>query len=155
LGAYMKLILPLFVDIPRKKLPAKRFYLGLNPYRNTHFHVLNAAKILWKDIVATAISKTQEKIATGSLLSFRYTIYPPSNRKFEIRDISNVCSIIDKFTCDALIEFGVISDDSYKVIPKVIYEFGAVDKENPHCELLINSIIAEHKPEISFKDLPF
>ena len=148
----MKIILPLSVIIPRKTKADKVWSLNLNRYRNENFHVLNAAKILWKDIVATAISKTQEKIATGSLLSFRYVIYPSSNRKF---DISNVCSIIDKFTCDALIEFGVISDDSYKVIPKVIYEFGAVDKENPRCELLINSIIAEHKPEISFKDLPF
>jgi len=131
----MKLILPLFVDIPRKKLPAKRFYLGLNPYRNTHFHVLNAAKILWKDVVtAAAIHAT---MPDKPPYSFTYTVYPSSNRKF---DLGNVCSIIQKFTDDALIELGIITDDSYKVIPQVNYRFGRVDKENSRCELIINSI---------------
>lgn len=141
----MKIILPLFVVLPRKKSPNKIWRLGLNSYRNTHFHILNQAKTLWKDIVATALSKSDKNITTGNLLCFRYTIYPSSNRKF---DIANVCSVIDKFTCDALIEFGVISDDSYKVISRVVYEIGTVDKENPHCELEITSAV-------NFTDLPF
>jgi hypothetical protein len=130
----MKIILPLSVIIPRKTKADKVFILNLNTYRNTHHFTLNAAKTLWKDVVATAIAKTEKDFAVGNLLRFSYTIYPSSNRKF---DVSNVCSIIDKFTCDALIEFGVIPDDSYKVISQIIYCIGSVDKENPRCELEI------------------
>jgi len=130
----MKIILPLSVTIPRQTKADKVFNLNLNIYRNSHHFTLNAAKTLWKDVVATSISKSEKDFTTGNLLSFRYTIYPSSNRKF---DVANVCSIIDKFTCDALVEFGVIPDDSYKVISQVIYKIGKTDKENPRCELEI------------------
>lgn len=101
--------------------------------------VLNQAKIAWKDIVIYRIERSQ--IRCGELphnppYVFTYTVYPASNRKF---DLSNVCSIIQKFTDDALIDYGIISDDSYKIIPQIHYRFGGVDKENPRCELEITS----------------
>lgn len=146
----MKIILPLSVIIPRKTKADKVFALNLNIYRNSHHFTLNAAKKLWSDVVtAAAIHAT---IPDKPPYVFTYTVYPNSNRKF---DLGNVCSIIQKFTDDALIELGIITDDSYKVIPKVNYRIGCVDKENPRCELIINSIIAEHKPEINYNDLPF
>lgn len=129
----MKLILPLSVVIPRKTKNDKVFILNLNTYRNTHHFTLNAAKIAWKEIVRQSIWKIRKIEPTP--LNFIYTVYPGSNRKF---DIANVCSIIDKFTCDALIEYGIIQDDSYKVINRVVYNFGKVDKENPRCELDID-----------------
>ena len=51
--------------------------------------------------------------------------------------MSNPCSIIDKFTCDALVKAGVLEDDSSKQIKKVIYKYGGIDKDNPRCELEI------------------
>ena len=146
----MKIILPLSVIIPRKTKADKVFILNLNVYRNTHHFTLAAAKIQWAEIVRQV---TVGMVNVDSMpFNFTYTVYPATNRRF---DLANVCSIIDKFTADALIEFGIIPDDSYKIIPEINYRFGGVDKENPRCELLINSIIAEHKPEISFNDLPF
>lgn len=136
-GEMMKIILPLSITIPSKTKQDKNFTLNLNIYRNSHHFTLNSAKVAWKDIVAASLLKTQKDFTTGNLLSFTYTIYPSSNRKF---DISNVCSVIDKFTCDALQEFGIIPDDSYKIIPQVVYEFGSVDKANPRCELNISSM---------------
>ena len=50
---------------------------------------------------------------------------------------TNPCSIIDKFTCDALVKAEIIEDDSFKQIKKVSYIFGGVDKHNPRCELTI------------------
>lgn len=147
----MKIILPLLVTIPRKTKADKVFALNLNIYRNSHHFTLAAAKILWKGIVETALkscslSKYDMCRQRGVQHSFTYTVFPVSGRKF---DIANVCSIIDKFTCDALVEFGIITDDSYKVIPEVNYRFGAVDKENPRCELVIGPL----KPD--FSNLPF
>jgi hypothetical protein len=69
--------------------------------------------------------------------SFTYTVYPGNNRAF---DLGNVLPIIQKFTDDALIELGVITDDNFKVVRQVNYNFGQVDKGQPRAELLIESL---------------
>ena len=141
----MKIILPLSVTLPRKTKADKVFTLNLNIYRNCHYMTLNQAKVLWKDIVAQSTAGKQ--IVEPSPFKFVYTVYPATGRKF---DIANVLSIIDKFTADALQEFGFITDDSYKVIPIIVYKFGGVDKEKPRVELEIYPL-----NDIDFNDLPF
>lgn len=139
----MKIILPLSVILPRKTKADKVFMLNLNVYRNAHHMILNQTKIAWKDIVSSALAHWIAGSGTTELnslrekpLCFTYTIYPGSGRKF---DIGNVCSIIQKFTDDALIELGVIKDDNYKIIREVIYRVGYMDKERPRAELDIKS----------------
>jgi hypothetical protein len=141
----MKIILPLCVCLPRKKTKDKIWILNLNSYRNTHFQTLNQAKVLWKEIVRVA-TEGMVNDASGPY-KFTYTVFPGSGRKF---DLANVLSIVQKFTDDALIEFGFISDDSYKIIPKIDYRFGAVDKENPRVELEIFPLSGP-----DFNDLPY
>jgi hypothetical protein len=137
----MKIILPFSVILPRKTKADKVFNLNLNIYRNTHYMTLNQAKILWKEIVRTAVERS---LATGPPYVFAYTAYPATNRKF---DLGNVLSIVQKFTDDALIEMGIINDDSYKIIPIVKYLFGWVDKDNPRVELEIYSLNTKGETE--------
>jgi hypothetical protein len=139
----MKIILPLSVTIPRNTKVDKVFTLNLNVYRNTNFHTLNDAKTAWKGIVKQ--STTGKQIVDSGPFNFTYTVFPATGRKF---DLANVLSVVQKFTDDALIEFGFIPDDSYKIIPKIDYRFGKVDKENPRVEL-------EIYPLDDFEDLPF
>ncbi len=138
----MILSLPLHVVLPRKK-QARIFVLNLNVYRNTHYIVLNQAKALYKEQVEQSYKEWLSVDPVDRLygipnepLRFTYTIYPANNRAF---DISNVCSIVDKFTCDALQELGVIQNDNHKFIPEVTYKIGKVDKENPRVELEITA----------------
>ena len=131
----MKIILPLSITLPRKIKADKVFYLNLNIYRNSNHMTLNHAKIAWKEIVLRNEIILVEHPSPP--LHFIYTIFPGSGRKF---DLGNVCSIIQKFTDDALIEYGMISDDSYKIIPQVSYRIGHIDKENPRCELEIKTL---------------
>jgi hypothetical protein len=49
--------------------------------------------------------------------------------------------VIDKFTCDALIENMLIHEDNWKVIKEVVYRIGEMDKVNSRCELTIESIV--------------
>lgn len=118
--------------------------MGLNQYRNTHFQILNQAKIAFKAQVMEAVEHWYNVISDkqddglSPPLHFVYTIYPGSNRKF---DLGNVLPIVGKFTEDALIEMGIITDDCYKVISKIDYRFGSVDKENQRVELDIYPII--------------
>ncbi len=129
----MKITLPLSIVIPRKTKADKVFAMNLNNFRNAHHFVMNTAKSMWLDIVLHAPIDGGE---VSPPYKFTYTVYPGNNRKF---DLGNVLPAIQKFTDDALIELGIIQDDSYKVIPLIVYRFGGVDKDNPRCELEITT----------------
>ena len=125
----MKIDLPLEVYYTKNK----KFILNLNNYRNAHYRILSNAKKIYADNLVERIShpKYEEPVV------LTYTYYAKSKRRL---DVSNPCSIIDKFTCDALVKAGVLEDDSSKQIKKVIYKYGGIDKENPRCELVIKKI---------------
>jgi len=64
--------------------------------------------------------------------NIHYKLFLPDKR---LRDISNVCCIIDKYVCDALVENGNVPDDNYQQLDRVLYSFGGVDVDNPRCEV--------------------
>jgi len=128
----LKIDLPLSIVIPRKTKADKVFHLNLNTYRNTYFMVLNQAKTLFKDTIVLP-----DDVLDSPPYKFTYTVYPANKRSF---DIANVCSIVDKFCCDALVEAGLIKDDNHKHIPIVVYQIGHVDPDNPRCELEVEKI---------------
>jgi hypothetical protein len=128
------LSIPLSITIPRKTKAPKKVALNLNIYRNTHHMTLNQAKSAIKEHVRREIGRIGN-IGPGPW-EFIYTIYPPTGRAF---DLGNVGSIVQKFTDDALVELGIIKDDNHKIISRVVYEFGQVDKGNPRAELTICS----------------
>ena len=133
------LILPLEVFYSKKK----KFILNLNNYRNAHYRVLSIAKKTYSDDLVEMIKNLFIKEKWDDIPRFdnpvdlEYVYYAKSNRRV---DVSNPCSIIDKFTCDALVRVGILEDDSSKQIKKVIYKYGGVDKENPRCRLTIKEI---------------
>jgi hypothetical protein len=52
-------------------------------------------------------------------------------------DRANVLSIVEKFFCDALKEYGCIPDDNDNYISGQTYETGEIDKKNPHVKIEI------------------
>lgn len=70
-------------------------------------------------------------------IQIEYVLFPKTKR---LCDVANVLSIVDKFFSDALTEMGRIEDDNYLFLPKVTYEIGEVDKDNPRVEILIKEI---------------
>lgn len=122
----MKIDLPLEVYYTKNK----KFILNLNNYRNAHYRILSNAKKIYADNLIDRISYPKYK----EPVVLTYTYYAKSKRRL---DISNPCSIIDKFTCDALVKAGVLEDDSSKQIKQVVYKYGGVDKDNPRCELIL------------------
>ena len=124
----MKIDLPLEVYYSKKK----KFILNLNNYRNAHYRVLSISKSLYSENLVPRLKGFDRFTEPVSLT---YTYYARSNRRL---DISNPCSIIDKFTCDALVKAEILEDDSFKQIKEVVYKFGGVEKDNPRCELVIS-----------------
>ena len=135
----MKLILPLSVTMPRKTKDDRVWILNLNSYRNTHFQILNKAKAIYSEWIKAFVpfygdTECVSEHMIAPPYRFVYTVFPATARKF---DLANVLPIIQKFTDDTLIELGIISDDSWKVIKAIDYRFGHIDKEYPRAELEI------------------
>lgn len=113
----------------------KMFTLNLNQYRNTHPRLLNNAKIDYKHRVLEAMEGVWEQgnpITRPVFLVFNY--WAATKRKI---DVSNPCSIIDKFGCDAITEAGFWPDDNNDFVKGVMYWFSGVDKNDPRCDLTI------------------
>lgn len=115
----MILELPITIKIGRKN-----FALNLNIYRNTHYLTLNRMKVEFGSEVSELIST----LPVFKWVNLTYTLYPKTRR---LCDVSNICSIVDKFFCDALVNQGKLEDDNYQIVRQVTYKFGQVDKENP------------------------
>jgi len=124
----MKIDLPLEVYYSKKK----KFILNLNNYRNAHYRVLSISKRLYSENLVPRLKGFDRFTEPVSLT---YIYYARSKRRL---DISNPCSIIDKFACDALVKAEILEDDSFKQIKEVVYKFGGVEKDNPRCELVIS-----------------
>ena len=123
-----KVNLPLRVQLSKNTY----FSINLNAYRNAYFHTLNKAKIVFKEIIVAQL----ESIPYISSCKLTYILYPKTKH---LQDISNICSIADKFFCDAMTEVGKWEDDNYTVIKEVTYKFGSIDKDNPRVEVIIES----------------
>lgn len=118
------------LSVPLKIKGKKDYPLNLNWYRNAHYFALNDSKIAFKELVEPFL----RQIRPFTKVTIKYTVYAPNKRKF---DISNVCSIVDKYFSDALVELGKLEDDSYEFLSMVQYQFGGIDKENPRVDILI------------------
>lgn len=132
----MKINLPLFVVIPRKTKEDKKVILNMNVYRNLHHMTNNQAKAVFKNELAVDIGQIGYLIPSPPF-RFTYTLFQQSGRA---TDVANVLSIVDKFTCDALVDLQIISDDNHKIIQEVVYKYGGVDKKIPRAELEITTI---------------
>lgn len=142
----------MIVELPLRLQVSKRgknkfFYLNLNNYRNAHFHKLNKAKIMFKEI---AIQKLKH-IQKFKKVRLTYILYPQTKAK---RDVANVCSIVDKFFSDALVEAGKLEDDNYRFVPIVSFHYGRVCKNNPRVDVHIEEYdeTFNHKPTIKEQD---
>lgn len=121
-----KVNLPIRVQLTKKTY----FSINLNSYRNAHYQTLNKAKIIFKEMISPFLGSVPF-INSCKLI---YVLFPKSKH---LQDVSNICSVADKFFCDAMTELGKWSDDNYTVVKEVTYRFGAVDKDNPRVEVYI------------------
>jgi len=111
-------------------------WMNLNAFRNWHYQTSNNLKKRFKTLV-------QAELIERHLLDCKITQYPISVtytlyfRDKSNVDLANVCTVVDKFTLDALVEFGILEDDSHKFVNNVKYVWGGVDKDNYRCEVEI------------------
>lgn len=112
--------IPLYVYTIKSKTRKSKTILNLNNYRNWHYTKSNNAKKAFKKELAVL---SLINLGTGPF-RLEYTYYHGNRRKI---DIANPCSVLDKFTCDALTELKCWPDDNIDFIHEVEYIWGGVD----------------------------
>lgn len=132
-----QLDLPITIQIGRKKFP-----LNLNFYRNAHYQTLNKMKVLFAELISTQL----QSLPKFKEISLIYTLYPKTHR---LCDVANICTVVDKFFCDALVSAKKIEDDNYTFLKNIQYKFGNIDKENPRVTV---QIIGEEYADLSGSD---
>lgn len=125
------------VDLPIGiKIGRKNYALNLNIYRNAHYQTLNKMKVEFSKVIEPELLK----LPSFKSIDLTYTLYPKTKR---LCDIANVCSIVDKFFCDALVNIGKLPDDNYEYLKNITYTFGSIDKDNPRVTVKISGEINE------------
>lgn len=112
----------------------RKFILNLNNYRNTHYRVLNNAKVTYKMYMKKQIEKLPK---LQPPIQITYTVFKGDKRNC---DIGNICSIHQKFFEDALVELGKLPDDNHNMIKRSIFEWGGIDKLNPAVMIMIEEV---------------
>lgn len=130
----LKFPIPLSVQVSKKK----NFILNLNAYRNAHYMTLNRAKELFHGHIKDVALWNEEPI--DGLVQMHYKCWRKTRALY---DEMNVLSILDKFTCDGLIEAGVLKDDNRLYVKTPTFEHMGVDKENPRCEVSIRMVCTQ------------
>lgn len=117
---------PISVPVTKKK----KFYLNLNQYRNAHHFTLAKAKVNYHQIVEPRLSH----LPKFDRIDLTYTLFTGTE---QLCDVSNICSIVDKFFSDVLVSCGKIEDDNRKFVLSASYRYGGVDRTDPRVEVTI------------------
>lgn len=127
----IRLDMPLWVFVPRKTMPDRKFIINLNNYRNWQRFVEHTIKDQYKQVV-----KDRLKLPEGLLgnISIKYTLFKNDKR---VCDIANILSIQDKYFSDALVELGYLEDDNYNFLKDIHYCWGGISKDHPRVEIEI------------------
>ena len=96
---------------------------------------MNQIKVRYKELILPQLESLPEFVYINTI---EYIWYPRINNR---SDVSNVCCIIDKFFCDALVESGHLPDDNHNFIKEIRYKYGEVNKLNPRVDIIINGEI--------------
>jgi Holliday junction resolvase RusA-like endonuclease len=128
-----KIISPLYVDLPRKTMKAKRVHLNMNTYRNLH-HISNSkAKKLYSQQMKSQLKGL--KITTP--VEITYKVYKPTKR---IMDKMNVVSVVSKYLLDSITDYKCWEDDNDNFVKKETILPTEHDKDNPRVEIIIKEI---------------
>ncbi len=125
-----QVIAPLRVRVSKKPGSKGEFLINLNNYRNAHFFILDKAKKVFKELMTPQINSLPE----FTKIHLEMVLYPGTNH---LCDVSNICSVVEKFFADALVELKKLPDDNYMYLIGSSCQFGAIDKANPRVEIFI------------------
>ena len=115
-----------------KKL--KTSLVGMNLYRNMHYHASNKMKKHFHNLVSSILGTCEDE--PYKMYRVKYKLFYKDARC----DLMNVISVIDKFVNDSIQELGYVKNDNVKFYKKCFIEVAEQDKENPRVEIIIEEL---------------
>ena len=117
---------PMRAKISKNKLVA----MNLNRFRTLHFHSKNAMKRNYSEIIMPLLPKV-----TIDKCEIHAIIYSKDRRK---RDLDNAIIVI-KFFNDCLVAKGIIEDDNYNIVKRIILDYGG-RKDEEYMDITVKEI---------------
>lgn len=130
---FLKIISPLYIDLPRVRTKPKRVYLNMNAYGNTNTFTNNEVK---KTYLETIREQVEGKIIQTPV-EITYHVFKPSKRRL---DKMNVVAVTSKYLLDALTNLGCWEDDNDDFVKTETILPTEYDKNNGRVEIYIKTI---------------
>ena len=129
----MKIISPLYIDLPRKTKKDKRVYLNLNSYGNVNSFVNNEVKKAYLEMIREQV----EGKVIHTPVEIHYQVFKQSKRRL---DKMNVIAVTSKYLLDALTNLKCWEDDNDDYVKTETILPTVLDRDNPRVEITIVSI---------------
>jgi len=130
----MKIISPLYIDLPRVRTKPKRVYLNMNAYGNTNTFTNNEVKKAYLE----AIREQVEGKVIVTPVEITYRVLKGSKRRL---DKMNVIAVTSKYLLDALTNLGCWEDDNDDHVKTETILPTELCRDNPRVEIIITSIV--------------
>ena len=129
----MKIISPLYIDLPRVRTKPKRVYLNMNAYGNTNTFTNNEVKKAYLEMIREQV----EGKVIVTPVEITYRVLKGSKRRL---DKLNVISVVSKYLMDALVTCCCFPDDNDDYIKTETILPTKYDKNNGRVEINIKTI---------------
>ena len=129
----IKIISPLYIDLPRVRTKPKRVYLNMNAYGNTNTFTNNEVKKAYLEAIREQIG--DKVIQTPVEITYR--VYKQSKRRL---DKMNIIAVTSKYLLDALTNLECWIDDNDDFVKTETILPTILDRNNPRVEIIITSI---------------
>jgi Holliday junction resolvase RusA-like endonuclease len=125
--------MPLFVHLPRKTMPDKKYIINKNGERNWNRFVYKKIKDKYCEIARPKI----KGLIFGLPLKLTFTLWKAQNRGM---DRMNPLSVHCKFFEDALVHCECIEDDDDAFTHSHHFYTGGIDRENPRVDIKMQEV---------------
>ena len=138
----LKFAIPTRIILGKNKKTS--FPINVNTFANKHHRVKHNAKTIFYDYIQSLRLSDITHGAYENRVQLHYDYYRERGGLF---DESNVGAALDKFTCDALVNCGVLRGDDYKRVKHYTFEFCGIEKPDwgrddlhGYCEVTIKEL---------------
>jgi len=110
----------------------KTFLVSMNELNNAHYHMKNNIKSWFTDYFVGIFLKNPPVPIVGP-----YEVAYVYHYKNEASDLGNVCSLTDKYFCDAIQIAGIVREDNVQYCKKITFLVGEKDVEHPRVDIYL------------------
>ena len=126
----LKLIVPMYVELPKKTKKNVNVWLNMNRFMNLHHIMKNNAKKVFFEVMKDQL----EGVKIDTPVNITYQLFSPDRRR---RDKMNAIAVVSKFLLDAITHYDCWEDDNDDFVKTETLLPTEYDKGNGRIEVVI------------------